>query len=95
MNKDKKLEANLPKGFQNRWGDTLLLKKKLLEVIEKNFIKFGYSALETSPIQLSSIIGNSLSEDETEISDRDTRKSNDTEGRQSSSCGPRVGDFSC
>ena len=64
MNKNKKLEANLPKGFQNRWGDSLLLKKKLLEVIEKNFIKFGYSALETSPMQLSSIIGNSLSEDE-------------------------------
>ena len=64
MNKDKKLEANLPKGFQNRWGDSLLLKKKLLEVIEKNFIKFGYSALETSPMQLSNIIGNSLSEDE-------------------------------
>ena len=34
-------------------------------------------------------------EDETEISDRDTRKSNDTESGQSASCGPRVGDFSC
>ena len=34
-------------------------------------------------------------EDKTEISDRDTRKSNDTEGRQSSPCDPRVGDFSC
>jgi len=65
MNKEnKQLKASLPKGFQNRWGETLLLKKKLLEVIEKNFIKFGYSALETSPMQLSSIIGNSLSEDE-------------------------------
>ena len=65
MNKEnKQLKAGLPKGFQNRWGDSLLLKKKLLEVIEKNFIKFGYSALETSPMQLSSIIGNSLSEDE-------------------------------
>ena len=65
MNKEnKQLKAGLPKGFQNRWGDSLLLKKKLLEVIEKNFIKFGYSALETSPMQLSNIIGNSLSEDE-------------------------------
>ena len=34
-------------------------------------------------------------EDETEVSDRDTRKSNNTEGRQSSSCGPRVGNFPC
>ena len=62
--KNKLLEVDLPKGFQNKWGDDLLLKKKLLEVIEKNFIKFGYSPLETSPMQLSFIIGNSLSEDE-------------------------------
>ena len=62
--KNKLLEADLPKGFQNKWGDALLLKKKLLEIIEKNFIKFGYSPLETSPMQFSSIIGNSLSEDE-------------------------------
>ena len=62
--KNKLLEADLPKGFQNKWGDDLLLKKKLLEVIEKNFIKFGYSPLETSPMQLSFIIGNSLSDDE-------------------------------
>ena len=59
--KNKLLEADLPKGFQNKWGDALLLKKKLLEIIEKNFIKFGYSPLETSPMQLSFIIGNSLS----------------------------------
>ena len=65
MDKKKKLlEPNLPKGFQNKWGDSLLIKKKLLEIVEKNFIKFGYSALETSPMQFSSIIGNSLSEDE-------------------------------
>ena len=65
MNKKiKLLEADLPKGFQNKWGSSLLVKKRLLEVIEKNFIKFGYSPLETSPMQFSSIIGNSLSEDE-------------------------------
>ena len=34
-------------------------------------------------------------EDETEISNRDTRESNDTESRQSSSRNPRIGDFSC
>ena len=62
--KIKLLEADLPKGFQNKWGSSLLVKKRLLEVIEKNFIKFGYSPLETSPMQFSSIIGNSLSEDE-------------------------------
>ena len=36
----------------------------MIRIIEKNFIKFGYSPLETSPMQLSSIIGNTLSEDE-------------------------------
>ena len=64
MKKENKLTPSLPKGFQNRWGDTLFLKKELLKIIEKNFIKFGYSPLETSTMQLSSIIGNSLSEDE-------------------------------
>ena len=64
MKKENKLIPNLPKGFQNSWGDTLLLKKELLKIIEKNFIKFGYSPLETSPMQLSSVIGNSLSDDD-------------------------------
>ena len=62
--KEKSLQADLPKGFQNQWGNPLLLKKELLKIIEKNFIKFGYSPLESSLMQLSSIIGNSLSEDE-------------------------------
>ena len=64
MEKKKRLTPGLPKGFQDRWGQTLFLKKELLRIIEKNFIKFGYSPLETSPMQLSSIIGNTLSEDE-------------------------------
>ena len=64
MDKEKRLTPSLPKGFQNKWGQNLILKKELLRIIEKNFIKFGYSPLETSPMQLSSIIGNTLSEDE-------------------------------
>lgn len=34
-------------------------------------------------------------EDETEISDRNTRKSDDTESRRETVRSPRVGDFSC
>ncbi len=64
MNKNKQLKAILPSGFQDTWGDALALKKKLLGVIERNFVKFGFSPLETSPMELSSIIGNSLAEDE-------------------------------
>ena len=37
--KDKLLEAELPKGFQNKWGDDLYLKIKLLKVIEKKLYK--------------------------------------------------------
>ena len=64
MDKEKRLTPSLPKGFQNKWVQSLFLKKELLRIIEKYFIKFGYSPLETSPMQLSSIIGNTLSEDE-------------------------------
>jgi len=64
MNKDKQIKATLPSGFKDRSGDELALKKKLLDIIEKNFIKFGFSPLETSPMELSSVIGNSLAEDD-------------------------------
>ena len=64
MNKDKQIKATLPSGFKDRSGNELALKKKLLDIIEKNFIKFGFSPLETTPIELSSIIGNSLAEDD-------------------------------
>ena len=64
MNKENKLVPSLPGGFQDSWGSDLILKKKLLKIIEKNFIKFGFSPLETSPMEYSSLIGNSLAEDE-------------------------------
>ena len=64
MNKENKLVPSLPRGFQDSWGSDLILKKKLLKIIEQNFIKFGFSPLETSPMEYSSMIGNSLAEDE-------------------------------
>ena len=64
MNKENKLVPSLPSGFQDSWGSDLILKKKLLKIIEQNFIKFGFSPLETSPMEYSSLIGNSLAEDE-------------------------------
>jgi len=64
MNKEKQIKATLPSGFKDRSGDELALKKKLSDIIEKNFIKFGFSPLETSPMELSSVIGNSLAEDD-------------------------------
>ena len=64
MNKENKLVPSLPNGFQDSYGSNLILKKKLLKIIEQSFIKFGFSPLETSPMEYSSIIGNSLAEDE-------------------------------
>ena len=64
MNKDKKLIPSLPSGFEDRWGKKILLKKKLLKAIERNFIKFGPEALETPSFEVSENIGSFLSEDQ-------------------------------
>ncbi len=64
MNKENKLVPELPSGFEDRWSKKLLLKKKLLKAIEKNFIKFGAEALETPSFEISKNIGSFLAEDE-------------------------------
>jgi len=64
MNKENKLVPELPSGFEDRWSRKLLLKKKLLKAIEKNFIKFGAEALETPSFEISENIGSFLAEDE-------------------------------
>ena len=64
MNKENKLIPGLPSGFEDRWGEKILLKKKLLKAIEKNFIKFGAEALETPSFEISRNIGSFLAEDE-------------------------------
>ena len=64
MNKENKLNPSLPSGFEDRWGKKLVLKKQLLQVIEKNFIKFGAEPLETPSFEYSENIGSFLAEDE-------------------------------
>ncbi len=64
MNKENKLVPGLPSGFEDRWDKKILLKKKLLEAIENNFIKFGAEALETPSFEISENIGSFLAEDE-------------------------------
>ena len=64
MNKENKLVPGLPSGFEDRWDKKLILKKKLLKAIEKNFIKFGADALETPSFEISENIGSFLAEDE-------------------------------
>ena len=64
MDKENKLIPGLPSGFEDRWDKKLLLKKKLLKAIEKNFIKFGAVALETPSFEISENIGSFLAEDD-------------------------------
>ncbi len=64
MNKENKLVPGLPPGFEDRWDKKILLKKKLLKVIEKNFIRFGAEALETPSFEIAENIGSFLAEDE-------------------------------
>ena len=64
MEKNKKLTPSLPSGFEDRWNKKLVLKKQLLKVIEKNFLKFGAEPLETPSFEISENIGSFLAEDE-------------------------------
>jgi len=64
MSKENKLVPGLPSGFEDRWDKKLILKKKLLKAIEKNFVKFGAEALETPSFEISENIGSFLAEDE-------------------------------
>jgi len=64
MNKENKLIPGLPSGFEDRWNKKLILKKKLINIIENNFIKFGFEPLETSSFEISENIGSFLADDD-------------------------------
>ena len=64
MNKKNKLTPGLPSGFEDRWNKKLILKKKLINIIETNFVKFGFEALETPSFEISENIGSFLADDD-------------------------------
>ena len=64
MKKDEKLIPGLPSGFEDRWNKQLSIKKKLLEIIENTFLKYGFSSLETPSFEISKNIGSFLADDE-------------------------------
>ncbi len=64
MNKENKLIPGLPSGFEDRWNKTLILKKRLLKVIENNFVKYGFDPLETPSFEIAENIGSFLAEDD-------------------------------
>jgi len=65
MEKQNKLIPNLAKGFKDRWGKELALKKKIINTIEQVFINYGFEPLETPPFEKSENIGSFLGGDET------------------------------
>ncbi len=64
MKKEEKLTPGLPPGFEDRWNKQLSIKKKLFEIIENNFLKFGFSPLETPSFEINKNIGSFLADDE-------------------------------
>ena len=64
MNKENKLIPGLPTGFEDRWNKKLSLKKKLIKIIENNFIKYGFDPLETPSFEISENIGSFLTDDD-------------------------------
>ncbi len=64
MNKENKLIPGLPPGFEDRWNKKLILKKKLINIIENNFVKFGFEPLETPSFEISENIGSFLVDDD-------------------------------
>ncbi len=64
MIKKNKLIPGLPSGFEDRWNKTLILKKRLLKVIENNFIKYGFDPLETPSFEIADNIGSFLAGDD-------------------------------
>jgi histidyl-tRNA synthetase len=64
MNKENKLIPGLPSGFEDRWNKKLILKKKLINIIENSFIKFGFEPLETPSFEISENIGSFLADDD-------------------------------
>ncbi len=63
MNKDKKLIPSLPKGFKDRYGSELELKKNIVSKIENIFLSYGYQPLETPAFEISENIGSFLTDD--------------------------------
>ena len=64
MSEKNKLIPGLPSGFEDRWNKTLILKKRLLQVIENNFVKYGFDPLETPSFEIAENIGSFLAEDD-------------------------------
>ena len=62
--KNNKIIIKPRKAWPDRWGPVLARKKKIIKIIEDNFINFGFSGLETPFAEISENIGSFLAEDQ-------------------------------
>jgi len=60
MNKETKLKPELPLGFQDRRKEDLRSKNRLIEIVKKNFLLFGFEELETPSFEISENLGKFL-----------------------------------
>ena len=58
----KLLEPGLPRGFEDSFGKSLVIEKKIKEVIEKNFLRYGYTEIKSSTFEYSENIGGFLTD---------------------------------
>ena len=58
-----KIKPTLSPGFRDLSGDFLATKKKIIQIIEENYLKYGYSEISQPSLEVSSQIGSYLAED--------------------------------
>ena len=63
MSTKNKIKPALGAGFRDLSGDFLATKKRIIKIIEENYIKYGYQEISQPSLEVSSQIGSYLSED--------------------------------
>ena len=58
-----KIKPTLSPGFRDLSGDFLATKKKIIQIIEENYLRYGYSEISQPSLEVSSQIGSYLAED--------------------------------
>ena len=63
MTNKNKIKPTLASGFRDLSGDFLATKKKIIQIIEDNYLRYGYTEISQPSLEISSQIGSYLSED--------------------------------
>ena len=64
MNKENKIKPELASGFRDLSGSLLATEKRLIKVIENNYLKNGYQEISQPSLEIASQIGSFLADDE-------------------------------